>query len=165
MENQHENLIARATKNVGDMVTIALQHDETHQALVIYDTENELTQILTDAYRNVLPNGEFLDFATLTKEEIIHSIDALSPKDLVVLIQSSDFRLNEFRIRIHLFQQKLKVIDHQHLYRNEPDSWQTYVSALEYDIEQLAHSLRKDLQTLRWFPLSRAHIHFLFQAA
>ena len=133
MNYQYSDLVTRATKNVGDIVTIALQYDETHRALVIYDTENELTQILTDAYRNVLPQAEFLDFASLTKEDILTAIDALSPKDLVVLIQSTDFRLNEFRIRIHLFQRKLKVIDHQHLYRNEPDSWHTYVNALEYD--------------------------------
>lgn len=133
MKNQHENLVAIATKNVTDMVTIALQHDANQKALVIYDTENELTNILTTAYRVALPKAEFLDFGTHTKEEVIRSIDALSPKDLVVLIQSSDFRLNEFRIRIHLFQQKLKVIDHQHLYRNEPDSWQTYIDALAYD--------------------------------
>jgi leucyl aminopeptidase (aminopeptidase T) len=53
----------------------------------------------------------------------------------VVLIQSSDFRLNEFRIRIQLFQRKLKVIDHLHLYRNTPDSWETYIDALAYDAE------------------------------
>ncbi|MFZ2252925.1 MAG: hypothetical protein WAW13_01975 [Minisyncoccia bacterium] len=139
MENQHEKLVALATKNIGDMVSIALEHDDSHKALVIYDTENELTEILAEAYRMVLPKAEFLDFSSLEKEEIIATFDALSPRDLVVLIQSSDFRLNEFRIRIHLFQQKLKVIDHQHLYRNEPDSWQTYINALAYDPSWYRH--------------------------
>ena len=135
MEEQHTKLVTLATKNIGDMVVLALLHDDSHKALVIYDTENELTEILTEAYRNVLPKARFLDFATLSKEHIIATFDALSPKDLVVLIQTSDFRLNEFRIRIHLFQKKLKVIDHQHLYRNEPDSWQTYINALAYEPE------------------------------
>ena len=135
MEDQHTKLVALATKNIGDMVALALMHDDNHKALVIYDAENELTKILTEAYRNVLLNATFLDFATLSKEHIIATFDALSPKDLVVLIQTSDFRLNEFRIRIHLFQKKLKVIDHQHLYRNDSDSWETYINALAYDPE------------------------------
>ena len=133
MENQYENLVALATKNVADIVNIALQHDDSQRALVIYDTENDLTKILTAAYRSVLPKAVFLDFASITKEGIIESIDALSPKDLVVLIQSTDFRLNEFRIRIHLFKNKLKVIDHSHLYRNTPESWETYINSLSYD--------------------------------
>ncbi len=128
-----EALTLKATTNVRDMVSIALEHTPAHKALVVYDTENELTQIITDAYRNVLPDAQFVDFNTRTKEEIIALFDALAPRDLVVLIQSTDFRLNEFRIRIQLFQRKLKVIDHLHLYRNTPDSWETYINALAYD--------------------------------
>ncbi len=128
-----EALTQKATTNVRDMVTIARQHTSEHKALVVYDTENEVTQFITDAYRNVLPDAQFVDFNTRTKEEIIALFDALAPRDLVVLIQSTDFRLNEFRIRIQLFQRKLKVIDHLHLYRNTPDSWETYINALAYD--------------------------------
>lgn len=127
------HLIEKATRNVHDMVTIALTYTPQHQALVIYDSENELTRIITQAYRNVLPNATFIDFHTCTHEEIIAMFNALNPRDLVVLIQSTDFRLNAFRIRIQLFQRKLKVIDHLHLYRNTPDSWETYINALEYD--------------------------------
>ena len=94
---ENKQLTDIATKNIGDIVSIALEHRAPHKALVIYDTENELTRILTAAYRNVLPDALFLDFNTLTKDEIIAQFDALSPRDLVVLIQSSDFRLNQFR--------------------------------------------------------------------
>ncbi|QQR65232.1 hypothetical protein IPH92_01465 [Candidatus Kaiserbacteria bacterium] len=130
-----EVLTEKATKNVRDMVTVALLHTHPHKALVVYDTENELSEIITDAYRNVLPDAQFIDFNTHTKDEIIALFDALAPRDLVILIQSTDFRLNEFRIRIQLFQRKLKVIDHLHLYRNTPDSWETYINALAYDPE------------------------------
>ncbi len=134
ISDTHSNeLIQIATRNVRDIVTIALEHKAPHKALVIFDTENGLTNILTEAYRTALPDGEFIDFNTTSKEEIIKKMDALAPKDLVVLIQSTDFRLNEFRIRIHLFQHGLKVIDHLHLYRNTPDSWITYINALAYD--------------------------------
>ena len=130
---QTELLTEKAIKNIRDTVVNALEHEPTHKALVVYDTENELARILTSAYRIVLPEATFLDFNAHTKEEIIATFDVLSPRDLVVLIQSSDFRLNEFRIRIQLFERKLKVIDHLHLYRNTPDSWETYINALAYD--------------------------------
>ena len=115
------------------MVSLAIEHHSPEKAVVVYDTENELTRIITDAYRNVLPTATFIDFASHTQEEIIAIFDSMSPRDLVVLIQSTDFRLNEFRIRIQLFKRKLKVIDHLHLYRNTPDSWETYIDALAYD--------------------------------
>lgn len=128
-----EHLVTEATRNVRSIVSEAIEHTEPHAALVVYDTENELTRILTTAYRTVLPHAQFIDFNATTKENICARFDALVPRDLVVLIQSTDFRLNEFRIRIQLFQRKLKVIDHLHLYRNTPDSWGTYIRALAYD--------------------------------
>lgn len=128
-------LTADATRNVNDILTHAIQHAPEQRALVVYDTDSELARILTTAYRNVLPDATYLDFNEHTKEEIVAAFDTLSPRDLVILIQSMDFRLNEFRIRIYLFQKKLKVIDHMHLSRNTEDSWKTYVDALAYDPE------------------------------
>ena len=133
MQIDRDTLLVKAITNINDIVTIAIQHAVPHRALVVYDTEDELARILTEAYRKVLPDAEFIDFGTVTRMEIIKAFDSLSPRDLVVLIQSNDFRLNEFRIRIQLFQRKLKVIDHLHLFRNTPDSWETYINALAYD--------------------------------
>jgi len=134
MNIDRDRLVTLATQNVTDTLTFALEHDPiNHRALVVYDTDNELTTILTDAYRRALPDAEYIDFNTVSKQTIINAFNDLSPRDLVVLIQSTDFRLNEFRIRIQLFQRKLKVIDHQHLYRNTPDSWETYINAIAYD--------------------------------
>jgi aminopeptidase len=149
-------LIDTATTHVRDIVYTALEHDDTaHQALVIFDTENGLTNILTAAYRRALPHATYIDFGTVTKAEVIAACDAREPGDLVVLIQSSNFRLDEFRIRLHLFQHKLKVIEHLHLYRNTEDSWPTYIEALAYDpawYRTTGHALQAaltDIQTLR----------------
>ena len=124
-----------ASTNVRDIVTLALEHkpEQGERALVVYDTENGLTNILTAAYRSALPNAQFVDFATVSKEEAIALFDALSPNDLVVLIQTSSFRLDDFRIRLHLFKHKLKVIEHTHLYRNKEEVWDVYLNALAYD--------------------------------
>lgn len=133
-ETNLTDLHIKAVHNITDTLTIALEYAPPHKALVIYDAEHPLTCLLTDAYRVALPDAEFVDFNTLTKEDVIARCDALAPRDLVVLIQSTDFRLNEFRIRIHLFQHKLKVIDHRHLFRNTTlEMYETYINALAYD--------------------------------
>lgn len=129
----NQELLSRATKHVSDMVTLALEHQSTANALVVYDTQNGLTNILTAAYRAALPNARFVDFDATAKEEVITTFDTMQPGDLVVLIQSANFLLNEFRIRLRLFQQKLKVIEHTHLRRNTEEQWEVYIDALAYD--------------------------------
>ena len=51
----------------------------------------------------------------------------------MVLIQTTNFRLNDFRIRLNLFSKKLKVIEHLHLGRNKPESFEVYINSLKYD--------------------------------
>lgn len=128
------DLIALATKNIKDILNLSIKHDPTkHQALVIFDTENGLATILLAAYQQALPLAKFVDFDQVDKQTVLAEFDALRADDLVVMIQSSNFRLDDFRIRIHLFNKKLRVIEHMHLYRNNPDVWDVYVNALEYD--------------------------------
>lgn len=127
------DLVLLATKNVAAILNICIQHTPPEKAVVIFDTQYGLTDIVTAAYRANLPNAEFINFDETAKEDIIAKFDELFPGDLVVLIQSSSFLLNEFRIRLHLFQKGLKVIEHMHLHRNTPDTWETYVNALSYD--------------------------------
>jgi hypothetical protein len=128
-----DRLLVKAKKHVHDIVTIALAHDETKRALVVYNSGFPLTDILTSAYKSALPHAHFLHFDTSTKEDVMEAINALSPGDLIVLIQTANFLLDAFRIRLHLFQKKLKVIEHTHLYRNKEENWEVYIDALAYD--------------------------------
>lgn len=132
-EDRIATLTKQATRHVGDIVRDSLLHKAPAKALVVYDTSAGLARILTEAYRSVLPDATFIDFDTVSKEDIIEAFNAMQPSDLVVLIQSSNFLLNEFRIRLHLFSKKLKVIEHMHLYRNTEDVWDVYIEALSYD--------------------------------
>lgn len=130
-----KELITLATKHVRDVVEIAIEHDPAQQVIVIYDTDSDLANVLFIAYQTVFPHAAFIDFNKVDKQVVLDAIAGLSAKDLVVLVQSMDFRLNEFRIRIHLFEREIKVIDHQHLSRNTPNSYHTYIGALAYDTE------------------------------
>lgn len=122
-----------AAKNVGQIIKDAICLKETEHALVIYDTTAPLARILTEGYRRAMPNAEFLDFDSVTPEETIHKMRSLKEGDLVVLVQSMNFRLNEFRIRIELFARGLKTIEHIHLARMSEDQFEIYLDSLAYD--------------------------------
>ena len=51
----------------------------------------------------------------------------------MVLVQSTNFRLEAFRIRVELFKRGLKVIEHPHLSRMVGDEVGIYIDALAYD--------------------------------
>jgi aminopeptidase len=135
MKQDINKLIDQATKNIREILTtcIGFEIDGSSKALVVYDSQNGLTEILTQAYRNVLTNAKFVDFDTLTKDEILAEFAQMNPHDLVVQIQSMNFRLDDFRIRLHLFNQKLRVIEHLHLQRNKQEVWDVYIDSLNYD--------------------------------
>jgi len=151
-----EDLIVIATKNIRDILDLSIKFEHGNKALVIYDTNNGLTNILAAVYRQALPEAKFVDFDTVDKQIIMAEFSELQPNDLVVMVQSSNFRLDDFRIRIHLFSKKLKVIEHMHLYRNDPSVWDVYVHALEYDTDWLhtvSAKVKQQLQTAQEFKI------------
>lgn len=142
------NLLEQATKNVRDILSHAIQLAPTEQALIVYDLDSPLSRVLTEAYRAALPTGKFLLFSETPPEQILAAMRACKPGDLVVLVQSSNFRLNEFRIRMELFKLGLKTIEHTHVNRLPPDQEEIYIQSLTYDqkrFRDLGHSLKEKL--------------------
>lgn len=120
-------------QNLRDVVFTAIGHAAPARALIVFDRESPLANLLTDAYAAVLPDADLLDFSTTTPDAVRAAMDAMSPGDLVVMVQSTSFRLNEFRFRIELFKRGLAVIEHPHVARIVGEEIQTYVDALAYD--------------------------------
>jgi len=113
---------------------MAVEHSASrHKALVIYDKQCDLAQALTETYRRCLPEARFVDFDEVTAAVVLEDFANLQPSDLVVLIQSTNFRLNQFRIRVELFKKSLKVIEHPHLSRIPGAQRLYYLDALAYD--------------------------------
>jgi leucyl aminopeptidase (aminopeptidase T) len=142
------SLIDLAVKNLSDILQDAIKIQSTERALVLYDKVAPLAQILTDGYRRALPEAEFLDIDSVTPEEAIEKMRSMKSGDLVVLVQSMNFRLNEFRIRIELFSRNLKTIEHIHLARMSEDQFETYIHSLAYDKEYyrpLGHALKRKM--------------------
>jgi hypothetical protein len=108
-------------------------HTNEHKAVVVFDTNCELARNLTDAYRHCLRDAQFIDFSAHAPEAVLGVFAALSASDLVVLVQSTNFRLEAFRIRVELFKRGLKVIEHVHLVRMQGAEVGYYIDALAYD--------------------------------
>lgn len=121
-------------KNLRDTVTQAIGYGQGQRALVVFDTQSSLSRLIVGGYREALPDARFVDFDTTSADVVRAAIDDMSPGDLVVLVQSMSFRLNEFRFRLELFNRHLAVIEHPHLGRMEGETeLQTYVDAMAYD--------------------------------
>jgi len=136
-----EPLVAEATQNLTDVLHDVFKHDDTHNALVIYDLDSPLSTILTEAYRKALPRGIFINFHETDTEVILSEIESLKAGDFVTLVQSTSFRLSAFRIRIELFKNKIKVAEHPHLGRMvEAYEVTNYVNALAYDKNYFHHT-------------------------
>lgn len=147
-----EQLVDKAEKNISDIVFLAIEKKPEEKVLIIFDTQYGLTNILTEAYRRIIPDARFINFDETPKDEIIALFDSMKERDLVVLLQSSNFLLDAFRIRLHLFQKKLKVIEHVHLHRNSKPVWDVYINALAYDpswYRVIGSKLRSKLETCK----------------
>lgn len=151
MKNPSATLVTNLTDTLRECFAFP---STTNKALVIFDTRSELSQQLTAGYRAVLPEAEFIDFDQADPQVLIARLiggegeHPLQAGDLAVLIQSSSFRLNEFRLRIELFKKGLKVIEHVHLGRmSTPQEIDTYIDALAYDKAYL-HTTAKKIKEL-----------------
>jgi hypothetical protein len=122
-----------AEKNVRDILGLAIEHTPAQAAMVVWDAQCDLAIALTEAYRRCLPDATFIDFNSIAPELVRAAFERLAPGDLVVLIQSTSFRLDAFRIRVELFKCSLKVIEHPHLSRMPGAEAFIYIDSLAYD--------------------------------
>jgi len=129
----YNDLISISALHINNIVTIAFELTKQNKVVVVYDQRCKLAKILAAAYQQNLPEAQFIDFDDVTPEFVLSVFETLQPADLVVLIQSTNFRLEAFRLRVELFKRQLKVIEHPHLERMSEEQIPCYVDALAYD--------------------------------
>lgn len=129
------SLLEEAKQGIEESLSQALEWRPEQGMLIIADQETALARLMLEAYQAVVPTAKTMCFEFGKEAELLTAIDALSPKTLVVLIQSSNFRLNDFRLRIELFKRNLWTIEYLHLARMTEDQVPIYLKALRYDRE------------------------------
>ena len=112
-----DSAVGTASNHLHDILAQAVEYAEPAAAVVVWDAQSELSVALTDAYRRCLPEAPFIEFDRTPQATILGAFELLEAGDLVVLIQSTSFRLAKFRIRVELFRRSIKVIEHPHLAR------------------------------------------------
>ncbi len=146
MNNFPDEAIVTAAKHLRDILSLAIMHSRQQAAVIISDAQSPLAIALTESYRRALPTATFIDFDAVSPADIFATFKALASSDLVVLIQSTSFRLNDFRIRVELFEQSLKVIEHPHLARMSGLEAIYYIESLAYDsvyFRGVGHALKQ----------------------
>ncbi len=133
------NNVITAKNNLDTLLTLAFHHTPKAQSVVVYDTNCTLSAVLSQAYELSLPDAIMVDYHAYTPEDILAIFETLHPNDLVVLVQSTSFRLNAFRMRVELFKRKLKVIEHPHLSRMANNEISIYIDSLHYDRDYYHH--------------------------
>jgi len=149
--------IDAAGANLRDLLAFALEHGPAHAALVVYDSRTGLARALAEAYRRNLPDARFVDVDSVEPGEVLALFKTLAPKDLVVLVQSTNFRLDGFRLRVELFKLGLKVIEHVHLSRMPGAQGEHYIESLAYDPQYfrgVGHALKARIDNAH-----RAEVH------
>lgn len=122
-----------AAAHLRDVLDQVVEHVPAHAALVVYDSRTDLARALAEGYRRNLPGATFIDFDSVAPEDVLAQFRRMASSDLVVLVQSSNFRLEAFRIRVELFKLGLKVIEHVHLSRMPGAQGAHYIESLAYD--------------------------------
>ncbi len=149
--------IDTAAANLRDVLAIAFEHGPGRRALVVHDNRTALARALVEGYRRNLPDARFVDFDAVAPQDVLDTFATLAPQDLVVLVQSTNFRLDGFRLRVELFKLGLKVIEHVHLSRMPGLQGEHYIEALAYDpvyFRGVGHALKARIDRA-----GRAEVH------
>jgi hypothetical protein len=77
-------------------------------------------------------NIEFTNFNHHTAGDIFAHLATLKAHDCVILVQSQQFRLNEYRLRLELFKRNIKTIEHVHLNIVKSEEYLNYVESLAF---------------------------------
>ncbi len=121
------------TRHVRDLLTHAIGWQGISPAMVLYDERCELARELSAVYAQCLPGALEWNYDTADKCATMEALARMEAGGLVVLIQSTRFELDAFRLRIELFKRSLKVIEHPHLARMTSHQIPIYMDALAYD--------------------------------
>lgn len=146
------SLSALASQNVRDTLAIAMDHSGEHPAMIVADARSPLARLLADAYCACLPSAQVVWFDSVPPNLIMKEFADLKADALVVLIQSTVFKIPECRIRVELFRRDIKVIEHLNLGRIAPDEIPYYVAALAYDpayYRGVGHALKARMDVAR----------------
>ena len=130
-----EDKFTQATKDILEKNLKILEKPYSdNEILLIYDLESQLSILLSEAYIKNLEdiNSEIIDINKSNKEELIKRLWELKENSTVILVQSTNFRLDNFRIRLQLHNNNVWCLEHNHLLYMKDNEYENYSDAIKY---------------------------------
>ena len=132
--------------------------------ICVFDTHSELSKLLAEWYENTIKdieNAQMIDFDSLPKEELKEKLMSLPEWATVILVQSTNFRLDDFRIRLNLNNQGVGCLEHNHLWYLPSEHTENYIDSIVYNsdyYEELSDKMHEvfstgnklEMQTVSW---------------
>lgn len=133
---EFEQIALEATKNILEK-NLQIYHQDIiwKKVILIYDTDSLLSRLISNAYIKNLekyPNAEIIEYGNSTPEKIKEKILSLEEYSTVIMVESTNFRLEEFRIRMSLQHRNIAGIEHNHLIYIKKEETKTYLEAISY---------------------------------
>lgn len=113
----------------------------TEKIVVLYDEDSPLSRLISTSYISILhnrPNTVLQKYDENQKQDTIDLLLNLEPGSSVILVQSKSFRLDDFRIRLQLFNNGVGCLEHSHLSYYPPEQEKTFIQSLSWNGEEYA---------------------------
>lgn len=113
---------------------------KNNKTILIFDSNSKLSKLISDWYISNLKwkyNSEIYEFSEDKSEFFKEMLLNLNKNDTVILVQSTNFRMENFRIRILLQQKQIACIEHNHLSYIKEDEYETYLKSIWFDFEKI----------------------------
>lgn len=131
-----EKISLEATKNILEK-NLQVYHPDIvgKKVVLIYDNDSILSRLISEGYIKNLktyPNAEIIEYSSITPENLKDKILSLGEYSTVIMVESTNFRLEEFRIRMSLQHRNIAWIEHNHLIYIKEHETITYLNAISY---------------------------------
>lgn len=121
--------------------------------VLVFDRDSYLSRIISDSYIENLSeyeNVEIIDFSDTDKDLLKEKLLWLEKNSTVMLVQSTNFRLDDFRIRLSLQKLWVGCLEHNHLSYILQDESETYINSIMYKTPELlsvSNSLKSKIES------------------
>lgn len=128
--------LLEATKNILiNNLKIYESPYKEQKVVLVYDLNSVLSMEVSEAYIKNLENDSnalLINIDEIKKEDLIETLISLPKNSSVILVQSTNFRLNDFRMRMTLFKLGIWCLEHTHLKYIKDLEIENYADAIEY---------------------------------
>lgn len=144
-----ENIALNATKDILEKnLSIYDERLKDKKIILVYDAESPLSILVSWWYIENLKsnkNAEIINFLEIEKEDLKQKLLSLEELSMVIFVSSTNFRLDDFRLRLNLKNANIWCIEFNHLKYIKDEEIKTYLNAISYNwefYEKLSNNLK-----------------------